>query len=147
MRNAKSLLGMPVIRGGKTLGRVSHVLPDEDLKSIRGLYLHCGAAGSRFIECADLDVVGEVAVLARGAGKRMSTGERPLFRRAISSDGRRLGAITDALIDEETMAIEALELSRGYLDDLAGGRRRIRRFSVNKNGDVIVEPSEGGNPQ
>ena len=144
MRNAKSLLGMPVIRNGEHLGRVSFVLPDEKLRSVSGVYLYCGLTGSRFIDCSQLDMIGEVAVLSHGSGKRMPLSERPLFRRALSPDGRRLGAITDAIINEETLAIEALELSHGYLDDLTGGRKQIRQFSVQKNGDVIIEPSEGG---
>ena len=82
--------------------------------------------GSRFIECAQLDLIGETAVLANASGKRM-----PL-------------AITDAVIDERTFAIRALELSRGYLDDLTGGRECIRQFTVQKNGDVVVGQSEGG---
>lgn len=145
MRNAKSLLGMPVIRGSRNLGRVAHVLMDDQLTFIRGLYLSCGLIGSRFIECAQLDVIGEAAILASGCGKRMQMNERTLLRRAFSPDGRRIGAITDAVIDEKTLVIEALELCRGYLDDLTGGRPRIRQFTVQKNGDVVVESSEGGN--
>ena len=136
---------MPVVCSGETLGRVSYVLPDEQLRTVSGLYLYCGITGSRFIECAQLDMIGDVAVLAHGHGRRMQTSQRPLFRRAFSSDGRRIGAITDAVIDEKTLCIEALELSRGYLDDLTNGRTRIRQFIVQKNGDVVVESAEGGN--
>lgn len=136
---------MPVVWGNRTLGRVTYVLPDEQLKSIRGLYVSCGITGSRFIECAQLDMIGDVAVLTRSAGRRAQPDVRPLMRRALSSDGQRIGAITDALINERTLAIEALELCRGYLDDAARGRLHIRQFNVQKNGDVIVESSEGGN--
>ena len=135
---------MPVIRGGELLGRVSFVLPDRQLRSVSGLYLYCGITGSRFIECAQLDMIGDVAVLAHGSGKRMQPDRQPLFRRAFSPDGKRIGAITDAIVAEDTLRIEALELTRGYLDDLTGGRTRIRQFSVQKNGDVVVETPEGG---
>lgn len=147
MRNAKFLLGMPVVRSGRQLGRVSFVLHDEHLTSVSGLYLYCGLSGSRFIERAQLDLIGDVAILAHGSGRRMALSERPMLRRALSSDGRRIGAITDTVIDETTFEIEALELSRGYLDDLTGGRTRIRQFTVCPNGDVIVETPEGGNLQ
>ena len=146
MRSAKSLLGMPVIHAGRRLGRVAYVLPDEELKQIRGLYLHCGLTGSRFIECAQLDMIGEVAVLVHAAGRRSQLNERPLFRRALAPDGQRIGAITDTLIDVNTLRIEALELSHGYLDDLALGRAHVRQFSILKNGDIIVGNAEGGNP-
>ncbi len=147
MRSIKSLIGMPVILSGKKLGRVSSVRADDALRELRGLYLSCGVTGSRYIECAQLDMIGDVAILTHGAGRRSSSGERPLLRRALSTDGQRLGAITDAIIDEDTLRIDALELSRGYLDDLTHGRKRVRQFSVCKNGDVIVGPSEGGNEE
>ncbi len=136
---------MPVIRHGEVIGRVSCVLTDDQLKSLSGLYLYCGVTGSRFIECAQLDMIGDVAILSHGAGKRMQPNRPPIFRRALSPDGKPLGAITDAVIGEDTLCIEALELSRGYLDDLTGGRARIRQYSVQENGDVIVEAPEGGN--
>ncbi len=145
MRNTKSLLGMPVVRNGERLGRVSFVLPDDKLQSISGLYLYCGLTGSRFIDCTQIDLIGDIAVLSHDSGKKVSLNARPLLRRALSPDGQRLGAITDVLIDEETLLIEALELSQGYLVDLIRGRRHIRQFNVQKNGDVIVESAEGGN--
>ncbi len=145
MKSAKSLLGMPVIRSGEKLGRVALILPDDDLRALCGVYISCGMAGTRFISRAQLDMIGEVSILVHDAGKRLSPDSRPLFRRALSADGRRIGAITDALIDEETLCIEALELSCGYIDDLLHGRTRIRQFMVQKNGDVIVAEREGGN--
>lgn len=145
MRSTKSLLGMPVISDGERIGRVVFVLPDKELRSISGLYLQCGLTGSRFLDCSQIDLIGDVAVLSCGSGKRASMTERPLLRRALSSDGQHIGAITDALIDEQTLHIEALELSSGYLDDLLKGRTHIRQFTVRKNGDVIVESAEGGN--
>lgn len=145
MRNAKSLLGMPVLRADQRLGQVSYVLPDDELRQILGLYMHCGLTGSRFIEGSQLDMIDDVAVQTRALGRRASFNQRPLLRRALASDGRRIGAITDALIDEDTLRIEALELSHGYLDDLTIGRTRVKQFSTCKNGDVIVEKMEGGN--
>ncbi len=144
MRNAKSLLGMPVIRNGEKLGRVSYVLTDKALHSLSGLYLYCGLSGARFIDGSQIDLIGDVAVLSRDGGRRCAPNDRPLLRRALSTDGRHIGAITDALIDEQTLRIEALELSRGYLDDLFKGRMCIRQFNVQKNGDVVVESAEGG---
>lgn len=146
IKTARSLLGMPVICDGKKLGRVSYVLADDQLHEMSGLYLYCGLAGSRFIEGGLLDLIGDVAILTHGAGKRMQPGSPPLLRRALSLDGERIGAITDVLVNESTLIIEALELSRGYLDDAAGGRRHVRQFTVQNNGDVVVESMEGGNP-
>ncbi len=145
IRNAKSLLGMPVIADGETLGRVSCVQTDDTLREIRGLFLSCGLSGTRFVERRQVDLIGDIAVLIHGSGRRMAMDRPPLLRRAYSPDGRRIGAITDAVIDEKSLLVAALELSYGYLDDLTGGRVRVSQFSVRKNGDVVVEHAEGGN--
>ena len=145
IRNAKSVLGLPVICGGKNLGRVSYVLPDDALRAVSGVYLYCGLTGSRFIGCDQLELIGDVAVLAHSSGKRLQQNRPPLFRRALLPDGSRIGAITDVLLGENTLRIEALELSRGYLDDLTGGRAHVEQYTVQKNGDVIVELMKGGN--
>ena len=145
MRSAKSLLGMPVIRNGEKLGRVSYVLTDRQLHSLSGLYLQSGLSGTRFIDRTQIDLVGDVAILTHDGGRRAPMRARPLLRRALSGDGQHIGAITDALLDEKTLCIEALELSRGYLDDLFRKRTHVRQFTVKTNGDVIVESAEGGN--
>jgi len=138
IRKAKSMLGMPVVCHGERLGRVSYVLPDEALHTISGLYFHCGVAGSRFIRFDQLELIGDLAVLTHDSGKRMQLHHQPLLRRALAQDGARIGAITDILIDEGTLRIEGLELSRGYLDDLSHGRECVRQYTVQKNGDIIV---------
>ncbi len=143
MKNARSLIGLPVIMEGRDLGRVSAVELNDDLHAVRGVYFSCGLAGTRFIGRSDLELIGDVAVLVRGAGKRSMPHASSLPRRALSPDGSRLGAITDAFIDEETLAIPMLELSGGFFDDLTGGRTRIGAFSVTQDGDVVIETSEG----
>lgn len=146
MKNARSMLGMPVICDGRKLGRASSVLTADALNAVSGLFLHCGLAGSRFIGSGELDLIGDIAILAHSPGRRLQPARPPLLRRAVSPGGERIGAITDVLLAEGTLRIEALELSRGYLDDLACGRASVRQFTVQKNGDVVVELTEGGNP-
>jgi uncharacterized protein YrrD len=144
-------MGMPVVAAGRKLGRVSQVSLADDLSKVKGLFIDCGLHGTRLIEDSHIDMLGEVAVLARDSGRRASCDVRPLMRRAITTDGARIGAITDASIDERTLKVLALEFSQGYLDDLTAGRRRIWQFSVVRNGDVIIDQAasrpEGGRPQ
>ena len=148
VKSSKSLMGMPVICSGKRLGRVSQISLADDLTKVKGLWIDCGLRGTRFIDGTQLDMLGEVAVLARESGKRSQCDERPMMRRALSTDGVRIGAITDAVIDEKTLEVKALELTQGYVDDLLSGRRRIWQFTVVKDGDVIIDQAaqrpEGG---
>ena len=143
MKNARALIGMPIVMESRTLGYVTAVDLDPGLKRLSGLYFSRGLAGSRRIESSELDLLGDVAVLVHGTGKRSQPPPSPLPRRALSPDGSRLGAITDAVIDEETFAVPLLELSGGYVDDLTQGRVRVGSFSVTQDGDVVIEIPKG----
>lgn len=144
MRSARSLLGLPVVCEGEAIGRVSQVRLNPSLTQAEGVYLHCPLGGSRYIECADLDLLGEAAVLSHSRGRRAKVPEKPPMRRAVGADGQRLGAITDVLLDEEDLAVCSLELSRGYLEDLTRGRTRVFRYSVCPGGEILIDPTEGG---
>lgn len=145
MKNARTLIGLPVILGSRELGRVSAVAPEDDLRALRGIYFSCGFMGTRFVPRDKLDLIGDVAVLVHAPGRKSPPCAQSMPRRALSPDGKRLGAITDAIVDEETFAIPMLELSGGYFDDLTRGRERVGAFSVTQNGDVVIETSEGDN--
>ena len=145
MKNARSLIGLPVILESRELGRVSAVDPEDDLRALRGIYFSCGFMGTRFVPRDKLDLIGDVAVLVHAPGRKSPPCAPALPRRALSPDGARLGVITDAIVDEETFAIPMLELSGGYLDDLTRGRDLVGAFSVTQNGDVVIETSEGDN--
>ena len=145
MKSARTLIGLPVVLESRELGRVSAVSPEADLRNLKGIYFSCGFLGTRFIPRDELDLIGDVAVLVHAPGRKSPPAEPALPRRALSPDGSRLGAITDALVDEETFAIPMLELSGGFFDDLTRGRERVGAFSVTQNGDVVIETSEGDN--
>ncbi len=134
----RSIQGLPVIYRGKRIGRATSVELTEDLTRMRGLTVDCGMRGSRFIPEHMIGILGEVSIIAKESGRRASTKE-PLFpRRALSTDGQLLGAVSGAMIDETTRGVEALQLSRGYIDDLLVGRQWIRHFTVNQDsGDVV----------
>lgn len=144
MRSARSMLGLPVVCGGEAVGRLAQVRLDDSLTRVEGVYLYCGLAGTRYIECADLDLLGEVAVLSRSRGRRTGSPPAQPPRRAVGPDGARLGAVTDALIDEQALTVCSLELSRGYLEDLTRGRTRVCRYSVCPGGEVLIDQTEGG---
>ena len=147
MRSTRSMLGLPVICQGESIGRLSQVELNEDLTQVQGIYLQSGFAGARYIECADLDLLGEVSILTRSSGKRVKSPPKPPLRRAVGSNGQRLGAITDALIDEDQMSIHSLELSHGFFEDLMSGRSQICQYSVCPNGEILVRQTEGGADQ
>ena len=137
------MTGLPVIRNGKRIGRAACVELTEDLTRMRGLYVDCGLRGGRYLPEQSISVMGEVSILADERGKRASARNSALLRRALSTDGQLLGAVSNAMIDEATRTVEALELSRGFIDDLFLGRRWIRQFTVNRDSGDVIFPTLG----
>ena len=143
MRKLRSLTGMPVVCGKRRLGRLVQARIAEDLRQLDGIWVSTGLRGVRFIPSEQLELIGGVAIVVDGEGRRERLRTSPLFRRAVASDGRRLGAITGADIDELTFAVASLELSAGFWDDLLWGRRSVSRYAVNREtGEVVIDPAD-----
>ena len=143
MRKLRSLTGMAVVCGSRRIGRVLQAELTADLRQLAGIWVASGLLGTRFIPAERIELLGQVAVMADDRGKRRPMQVRSLFKRAVSTDGRRMGAITGAEIDELSFAVCALELSAGLWDDLAYRRRRVTRYTVNPdNGEIVIGPAE-----
>ena len=142
MRKLRNLTGMPVVCGKRRIGRILRGELSEDLRQLRGIWIYAGLRGTRYIPVESLEMLGRVAVTADEYGKRGRMTSSSLLIRAVSTDGRRLGAINGADIDELSFAVTALELSAGFWDDLRDGRRQITRYTVNRQkGVVIIDPA------
>ena len=139
MRTLRALTGMCVICGSRKIGRLLQAELTADLRQLSGIWVGAGLLGTRFIPAERLEILGRVAVMVEDSGRRRHMHTRPLLRRAVSTDGCRLGAITGAEIDEVSFAVCALELSAGLWDDIAHHRQRVTDFTVNpENGEVII---------
>ena len=143
MRKIRALVGLPVVVGNRNAGRVVKAELSDDLTHLTGLWIASGFLGTRFIASDSLGTLGTAAVIADHSGIRRRYSSEPLLRRAVGTDGSLIGAITGAEVDELSFRVEALELSCGVWDDLLHGRRRIRRFAMNReNGCVVIDVSE-----
>ncbi len=143
MKKLRALIGLPVILNNRRIGRVVKAALNDDLTSLSGIWMDAGLFGTRFIPAENLGVLGKVAIVVDEPGKRMRCRSPALFRRAVGTDGSRMGAITGAEIDELSFRVEALELSCSLWDDLIRGRNRIRTFTLNQDtGDVVIDLAE-----
>ena len=139
MRKIRNLIGMPVLAGGRKLGRLLQADLSGDLKRLKGVWVDCGFKGTRYIPVESLSMIGEMAVFTDGIGRRRRISAEPILRRAVSTDGRRLGAIVGAEIDELSFLVTALELTNGFWDDLFAQRQRVEAFSADPTqGEVVV---------
>lgn len=139
MKGVKAFVGMPVILSGKRIGHVACLTLDEGLRSITGLRIARGLRGNRFIPSCAVSLLGDVAVLVTEEGVRPGAERGLNLRRATTTDGQILGAITGALIDERTLSVAALELSSGWWEDLARGRRYVYGWTTSQGENVILE--------
>lgn len=86
MKNLRLLVGMPVICGGRKLGRVVQAQVSEELTRMTGLFVDAGIKGTRFIPSSDVSVLGDVAVLVRSEGRRGARAQCGYPRRALTPD-------------------------------------------------------------
>lgn len=143
MKRMRALIGLPVISNGKRIGRVVRCELSEDLSMLEGIWITAVFFGSRFIPRDHLGVLGEVSIVSDTAGCRRRCRDKGVLRRAVGTDGSRIGAITGAEIDELTFRVQALELSCGVWDDLLNGRKRVQTFTLNQaTGSVVIDDSE-----
>lgn len=146
IKSIRALIGLPVLLGDKTIGHLVDVELDEALGKMTGIISDGGLSGTRRIPAREIILLGEVSVLASGKGHPARLKEQVL-RRVLLPDGCRVGAVTGAMLDERTKNVTALELSRGYFEDLTCGRQWIFRYAVNPgSGDVLIG-AEGGDAE
>lgn len=142
MRKISNLIGMPVVCHRKKIGRLVQADLSKDLTRLQGIWVDGGFRGTRYISAEHLGMIGDNAILADSPGKRKRCKAARTFLRAVTTDGRRLGAVTGAMIDEMSFLVESLEITRGTWDDLYSGRLQIRSFTVNDHrSEVIVANS------
>ena len=96
MRKLRNLIGMPVILHRQKIGRLIQADLSDDLKRMEGIWVDSGLKGTRYIPSEHLGMIGEMAVLTDSRGTRRRARAQSLLRRAVSTDGSRLGAIVGA---------------------------------------------------
>lgn len=142
MRKLRSLIGMPVICRRQKLGRLVQAELSPDLRRMEGIWVDCALLGTRYITSDHLSMLGEVAVHSDDRGVRRRCTARPVFCRAASTDGRRIGAVVGAEIDELSFLVTALEITGGIWDDLYAGRSRVEQFMLSPDGRLVMAITE-----
>ena len=139
MTGIQGLIDLPVIRGGKTVGLLEQAVLEESGKKLRGIIIREGLGGAKWVDRDNIQTVGGVSDLVSGELKRPPKEAGFRLGRVQDTSGLRLGTVTDALINPETLEVEALEISNGPLDDLLHGRWLANDF-------VLRKPQDSGKP-
>lgn len=130
------MIGLPVILNGKAAGNVMRGVLTEDGRSLRGIVVRGGLRGAKWVPREQIALVGRISIIAAGRPKRVPKDASYHLFRVTDADGTRLGVVTDALLQEETLRVTALEISGGPVDDLIDGRWYATSFHVQPQGET-----------
>lgn len=130
------LIGLPVIRDGRQIGSIVRGVLKTDGRALSGLVLRDGLRASRWLDAAQIDTLGHLAVICQARPARLPRFAAYKLFRVTDADGARIGIVTDALLDESTLKVMALEISSGPLDDLIDGRFFATAFDVRAHGNT-----------
>lgn len=133
---------------GRRLGTVERVALSADGLDAHGLVLRMRGwlRRKRFVPLGCIALWGEVTVAASGVQllPQAVSGRRDVIGMSVlDTSGERLGWVTDALIDEKTGSVSALEVSAGFWEDFAGGRFCVADFTMRPDGVVAVTEHTG----
>lgn len=122
------LTGLPVIWDGHTIAQVEAPVLQTDGRQLRGLRVRRGFGGARWVDADDISVLGEVCVVVRRKPQRIP--EDAAFRLGMVKDtaGLLLGQVTDAIIDQDSLRVHALEMVLGLTEAITEGRMLCRQF-------------------
>ena len=136
------IMGLPVVRQGRILGRVEQAVLDESGKFLRGMVVRKGIGGAKWLDNPEISVIGGVSVLAKGELQRLPGRMDFELTSVKDASGLRLGRVTDVLLNPMTRQVAALEISLGPLEDWRHGRALLREFIVRPTpeepGQVLV---------
>ncbi|MBY6277507.1 MAG: hypothetical protein CWE10_15085 [Symbiobacterium thermophilum] len=127
---ARDLIGLSVLASPdmRPVGRVQEVLISRDGRRIRGLVLETGGLLSRrrVLDYQGVKAVGSTYVLAeeRYLEDEAETrcGSALTGLPVLDGSGEELGMLDDLHFEPSTGEIHALQLSRGFVDDLLSGK-------------------------
>ena len=101
-----------------------------DGRSLKGIVIRGGLQGPRWLGRDQIALIGRLSVIATGKPGRLPRDADYRLFRVSDPEGTRLGIVTDALMNEETLRVAALEISGGPLDDLTDGRWYATAYHV-----------------
>lgn len=134
--------GMKVINEGKCIGRVIQAELSGDMKALDGLWIDRALLGIRFINAEHICVFGTESVIVDNPGVHLRIRPSKLFVRAVTTGGKRTGAVFDAAIDEQTLCVKALALNKGWLYSVMKGPVYIYSYKYDPITSRVIIPED-----
>ena len=119
------LRNLPVICGHRQIGLLQNASLNEAQNQVLALIVSCGIRGKRIILPTSVEAVGQTFIIVRNMQRYKRMLETTPCHFIRDTSGLLCGRVTDYAIDEKTFAVQAVEMTAGYL-----GRERRRRLWV-----------------
>ena len=116
------LRNLPVICGHRQIGLLQNASLNEAQNQVLALIVSCGIRGKRVILPESVEAIGKGFVVVRGVQRYKRKYEAAPCSFVRDTSGLLCGRVTDYALDDETFAVQAFEMSPGYL----GKARRTR---------------------
>ena len=116
------LRNFPVICGHRQIGLLQSASLNEAQKQVLALIVSCGIRGKRVILPESIEAIGKGFIIVRDVQRYRRIQETTPCSFIRDTSGLLCGRVTDYALDDETFAVQAFEMSPGYL----GKARRTR---------------------
>lgn len=138
------ILGLPAICGERVVGHVERAVPDETGQQVRGFIIRRGLGSAKWADRSAVTVLGDVSVILKEKPSRVPKGSDAVIASVKDEGGLTLGRVTDWWISRDSLAITALEITLGLVEDLRNGRRRVQHWAVqpSEDGMTVLLPRE-----
>lgn len=137
MVRMSALRNRPVVCQNRRLGLLQSVSLDTAQKGVRALIVSCGVLGKRVVLPQDVLAIADGFILVRCVQRYRRAFEAPPCAFVRDTTGLLTGRVTDYAIDEESLAIAAVELTTGYL--LPARRARLWALHYVRQGEQSPE--------
>lgn len=139
---ASRLLNQSVICANKQAGFLQNIAFDKALKKVEFLIITRGIRGKCISPAGGISALSDEFILVTDIQKysRRIEEKKPCFVRDTS--GLLIGKTIDYAIDEHTMEVRAIEITRGYLPLERNKKVWLFTYTVNENesGELLVPP-------
>lgn len=133
------VLGLPAVLGERLVGHVERAVLDREGRRLRGLVIRRGLGGAKWISREGVGVLGDVSVILGRTPIRPPKDTDFTLRTVKDESGLTLGRVTDVWLSPETLAVTALEVTLGLMEDLRTGRLRVCEWAVQPGEDGAAQ--------
>lgn len=139
LTSLKRMTGLAAIWQDCAVGYVECAVADLQAGRLRGVVIRKGIGSARWVSAGEIVLIGKRCMLLGTRPVRMPVNEETLPGLVFLTTGACVGMVTDVLVDGDSLALPALEVSPGPLYHLAGQRAYAPQYRVCADTAVVPQ--------